>query len=216
MQLTTAILMAGTGCTSVMAGLWLAPMQAACDEFGANTSNRVACVLANVGVESEGFTQLVENLNYSAQGLANTWSRYSSTGVKGGPPNALALSLNRNPQAIANDVYANRLGNGDAASGDGWNNRGQGPIQLTGKDTILAFGMACDVDMVNHPELLQTPLVGSRSALWFCSTFKRIWPLADAANFDATVTAVNGQPPCVANKGQQRQSYYRACLLALG
>ncbi len=215
MKLTTAILMAGTSCSSATAGLWLTPMQAACDKFGASTPQRVAALLANIGVESAGFTQLAENLNYSAQGLANTWARYSSTGVKGGPPNALANSLARNPQAIANDVYANRLGNGDPASGDGWKFRGQGPIQLTGRDVILAFLAAAGLPLYTDPTLLQQPIEGSESAVWFFGTYKNCFVYADAGNFDMTVTRVNGQAPCDANNGTQRRTSYRNCLAAI-
>ncbi|MEG7018924.1 glycoside hydrolase family 19 protein, partial [Pseudomonas aeruginosa] len=82
----------------------------------------VAAFLAQIGHESGQLTRLVENLNYSARGLAATWpSRYRGAD---GQPNALAQRLARNPRAIANNAYASRNGNGDEASGDGWRYRG--------------------------------------------------------------------------------------------
>jgi predicted chitinase len=119
-----------TACSDSVASLWLPAFEAAFDEFGVSNPAYACAILAHVGVESASLTVFAENLNYSAQGLSNTWARYSSTGTRGGPPNALALKLARNPQAIANNVYANRLGNGDEASGDGWNHRGMGPIPI--------------------------------------------------------------------------------------
>ncbi|QOV06254.1 endolysin glycosyl hydrolase [Burkholderia phage Maja] len=204
-----------TACTDSVAAQWLPAFEAAADEFGLNTPQRICAVLAHVGVESAGLTVFSENLNYSAQGLANTWDRYSVTGKRGGAPNALALRLARNPQAIANNVYANRLGNGDEASGDGWTHRGMGPIQLTGKDTQFSFMLDCDVDMVNHPELLAQPEQGARSAAWFCTKYKKGFLAAiDAGDFDRTTMIVNGQASCTANHGPTRKSRYEAALNA--
>lgn len=213
-KLTSAILMAGTGCSSAVAGQWLAPMQAACDEFGvSDTPERVAAFLANVGVESNGLTVFVENLNYSAQGLANTWPGRYAVGahVLQKVPNQLAYQLAGNPQAIANNVYANRLGNGPESSGDGWKYRGQGPIQLTGRDNIMNFFAAADVPVNSDPALLQQPELGSKSAAWFFADSGAL-KAADANDFACTVQAVNGQLPCPANQGDRRNTLYLAAL----
>jgi putative chitinase len=213
-KLTSAILMAGTGCSAAIAGAWLAPMQAACDEFGvSDTPARVAAFLANVGVESNGLTVFVENLNYSAQGLANTWPGRYAVGahVLQKVPNQLAYQLGGKPQAIANNVYANRLGNGPESSGDGWKFRGQGPIQLTGHDNILKFFAAAGLPLQTDPAELQRPVLGSKSAAWFFST-SGAFAYADEGNFDCTVKSVNGQVPCQENQGDRRNKLYQAAL----
>ena len=154
----------------------------ACPKWGIDEPEEAAAFLSNCAHESNRFTQLVENLNYSAQGLANTWRRFSSTGVRGGPPNLLALRLAHNPEAIANTVYANRMGNGDFYSGDGWKRRGAGLFQLTGADNHRAFseamGSDADFDVMSNPELLQQPYCAVVSACWFwvtrnCENFVR-------------------------------------------
>lgn len=216
-KLTSAILMTGTGCTSAVAGAWLAPMQAACDKFGvSDTPEGLASFLANVGVESLGLTALVENLNYSAQGLANTWPfRYAvDSHVAHKIPNAIAYQLNRNPVAIANNVYANRMGNGSEASGDGWKYRGQGPIQLTGHDNIIAFFKAAGLPLDTNPELLQQPELGAMSAAFFYSKLSKALACS-ASSFDDTVKQVNGQAPCAANQGDLRRTRYEAALALL-
>lgn len=117
----------------LVAGVFVAALQRAMDEREIDTPARRAAFLAQVGHESSQLTRLVENLNYSAQGLAATWpSRYLGPD---GQPNALALRLARNPQAIADNTYATRNGNGDEASGDGWRFRGRGLLQITGRAT---------------------------------------------------------------------------------
>ncbi|HCR1382557.1 TPA: glycoside hydrolase family 19 protein, partial [Pseudomonas aeruginosa] len=106
------------------AGFFVPALNVAMERFGITAPVRGAAFLAQVGHESSQLTRLVENLNYSAQGLAATWpSRYRGAD---GKPNALALNLARHPQAIANNTYASRNGNGDEASGDGWRFRGRG------------------------------------------------------------------------------------------
>lgn len=134
------------------------------DEYGINTQTRLAHFISQLGHESQSFTRLVENLNYSAHGLASTWKSRYSTGklvlVKGRKvlePNALALSLHRRPEAIANNVYANRLGNGDEKSGDGWKYRGRGLIMITGLYNYQMAAKRTGLDLVNHPELLEIP-----------------------------------------------------------
>ena len=123
----------------LVAGVFVAALQRAMDEREIDTPARRAA-LAQVGHESSQLTRLVENLNYSAQGLAATWpSRYLGPD---GQPNALALRLARNPQAIADNTYATRNGNGDEASGDGWRFRGRGLLQITGRANYRLVGEA--------------------------------------------------------------------------
>jgi putative chitinase len=194
MNLTAPVIQDVCGASASDAVLWLGPLQAACDRFEINTPLRVAAFLAEIGVESAGLNAHVENLNYGAQGLANTWDRYSVTGKRGGAPNALALRLNRNPQAIANNCYADRNGNGNEASGDGWMFRGRGPIQITGRANYTACAAAIGMDLVSHPELLEQPQAGALSAAWFWSV-NHLNKFADAGQITAISKAINlGNP----------------------
>jgi putative chitinase len=216
MNLTPEIIAAGTGCRSSLATVWCAPLQLACTRFGILTREAIAAFLANIGVESEELTVLVENLNYSAQELANTWPQRFATVAKAVryTPNALALSLAYKPQQIANYVYANRMGNGDVTSGDGWKYRGQGPFQITGKQQMQWMGAVLGLDLVNHPELLQSPAPGALSAALFFSSRGCIIA-AENNNFSQVVRLINGAAPDAANQGPLREARYKAALNAL-
>jgi putative chitinase len=124
------------------------------------TVERVAAFLAQCGHESADFTILQENLNYSAKGLSATWPKRF-------PNEAAAAPYNRNPEKIANKVYADRMGNGPEGSGDGWKYRGRGAIQLTGHDNYKAFatdvGLSID-DAIVYVESLDGAV---ESAAWF-------------------------------------------------
>jgi putative chitinase len=148
---------------------WVDPIKAGCRRFGIDTVREVAALLAQAGHESAGFTRLSENLNYSALRLAEVWPRRFAVDPKAKRkvPNALACRLNRNAEAIANQVYANRMGNGPPESGDGWRHRGFGPFQLTGKNNQAAFGQAVGVPIDQVPEYLRTTNGGAMSMCWF-------------------------------------------------
>jgi putative chitinase len=216
MNLTTQIIAVGTGCNPSNASQWLAPLQAACDKFEINTENRIAAFLANVGVESNGLTVLSEDMNYSAKALANEWpSRYSDNPQgQFHTPSPIANELAHRPQDIANNVYAFRLGNGGPSTGDGWTYRGQGPIQITGKDNIEAFFEDMDLPSETDPASLQKPSLGSMSAAWFFAT-NGCNELSDSGNVNAVIEKINGQLPCAANQGQLRISRYNDVIAAL-
>lgn len=139
---------------------WLEVIVAECPKAGIDTQHEVASFLAQCAHESNEFTRLEENLNYSAERLMQVWPRRF-------PTLAIAQQYARQPHKLANHVYANRIGNGDEASGDGWRFHGRGPIQLTGRRNYTACGEDIGADLVTHPELLLTPFTGIRSALWF-------------------------------------------------
>ena len=167
---------------------WLVVLNAAMVEFFINTPPRQAAFLANLAVESNQLRTVEENLNYSAQGLADTWPSHYATVAH--TPTPRAVSLARNPEAIANNVYADRMGNGSEASGDGWKYRGSGPIQLTGKDNQLAAAKAFGIDPDHIGEWLRTPEGGCRSAARFwmvagCDLY------ADAKDFDGVCDCIN-------------------------
>lgn len=143
-------------------------------KFDITTKKRQAAFISQVGHESGSLNRLIENLNYSAEGLASTWPGRYSTGKKiivndktVNEPNLLAKSLHRRPEAIANNCYANRLGNGDEKSGDGWRYRGRGLMQITGKANYQMCSSYCGVDLVKNPELLEQKRCAVETALCF-------------------------------------------------
>jgi putative chitinase len=141
------------------------------DDLGISDKLLFAHVLGQVEHESGEFNHFRENLNYSAQGLANTWSKYSANGKRGGAPNALAKTLNRNPEAIANDVYGDRkdLGNRGVTSGDGWKFRGTFGLQLTGRANINKFFDSIGIPVDTDPDSLKDdPKIYFQAAFfWF-------------------------------------------------
>jgi len=148
-------------------------------KFGIDTPLKLAHFLSQCGHESAGFKVAQENLNYSAKGLMGIFKKYF-------PTQQLAESYQRQPEKIANKVYASRMGNGAEASGEGYKYRGRGYIQLTGKDNYTAFGKSINEDIAGNPDLVATkyPLL---SAAWFFSK-NCLKKCVDAS--DATVTSV--------------------------
>lgn len=120
---------------------WCESLNRFLPEFAIDTPKRIASFMAQCCVESANFTRLNENLNYSAEGLMRTWSSRFKTLSE-------AKQYARNPEKIANKVYAGRMGNGDYESGDGWKYRGRGIIQLTGKSNYEDFAefIGCSLD----------------------------------------------------------------------
>ena len=122
-------------------------------------------------------------MNYtSSQQIMQTWPKRFKT-------KTAAMAFVRQPNRLANYVYANRLGNGDAASGDGWKYRGRGLIQITGKDNYRAAGEALGLPLLEEPELLEEPVHAADAAGWF-------WKQRDlnrlASNINACARAING------------------------
>ncbi len=150
-------------------------------KFGINTPLRVAHFLAQCGHESGGFRVTQENLNYSAKGLNGIFKKYF-------PTEAAAAAYARNPQKIANKVYANRMANGSEASGDGYKFRGRGYIQLTGRDNYTQFGKAIGVDIPSNPDLVSSKYALA-SAAWFWSK-NGLNKLADGGASDVVVTSI--------------------------
>jgi len=150
-------------------------------KFNINTPLRLAHFLAQCGHESGGFKVTQENLNYSAKGLMGIFKKYF-------PTQALAESYQRQPQKIANRVYASRMDNGTEASGDGYKFRGRGYIQLTGRANYTAFGKAINEDIANNPDVVSGKYA-LLSAAWFWSK-NGLNKLADGGATDATVTSI--------------------------
>jgi putative chitinase len=174
-------------------------------KFGITTNLRLAHFLAQCALESTNFTATVENLNYRAQRLIQVFPKY----FKNVDPAAYA----NNPAKIANRVYANRMGNGDEASGDGFKFRGRGYIQLTGKNNYTSFSQFVGEDCVASPDLVATKYPLASAAFYFSSN--SIWAICDRGADDATVkrvsTAVNGNPPhAVPERTQNFRRFIRA------
>lgn len=135
-------------------------LEVACDTYEINTVSRQACFLAQVAHESGGFNAVKENLNYGAKGLMGTFKKYF-------PDEETALAYERQPEKIANRVYANRMGNGDEESGDGFKYRGRGLIQLTGKNNYTAFATDMSMNLDEAVDYLETYEGACMSAAWF-------------------------------------------------
>lgn len=161
------------------------PLAAACDRFDINTPQRVAGFVAQCRVESSDFTRLEEGLFYT------TTARIRAVFPSRVKSEADAASLARNPRALANRVYAGRLGNGDEASGDGWAYRGRGLIQLTGRDNYAAAAAACGKLYLERPDLVAQPEDAALTAAWFWAS-AGLNALADTQNWDGITRRVNG------------------------
>lgn len=179
---------------------WLDAVVKTCAEFEINTPERVAAFIAQTAHESGGYTMLVENLNYSDTTMAAVWpNRFAVLGADKKPikengknvPNAFAKALHRKPEAIANTVYANRMGNGTIESGEGWLYRGRGLKQLTGKDNVTRCGQALGVDLVSNPDLLLEPEYAARSAGWFWKA-NNLSKFADVEDLEGMTKKING------------------------
>lgn len=169
---------------------WQAPLAAAAREFSLDQNpQRLAAFLATLSHESNGGQRLTESLDYSAGRLAAVWPRRFAG--PGNLPNATAQRLAHDPEAIANAVYADRMGNGSPESGDGWRYRGRGPIQLTGADNYRAAGTALGCDLVANPDQLLDPAIGARAAAWFW-TRKGCNEPADRGDMIGVTRLVNG------------------------
>jgi putative chitinase len=172
-------------------------------KFQINTPLRLAHFLAQCGHESGGFRVTQENLNYSAKGLAGIFKKYF-------PTEAAAAPYARNPQKIANKVYANRMANGSEASGDGYKFRGRGYIQLTGRDNYTQFGKAIGEDIASNPDAVSSKYA-LLSAAWFWSK-NGLNKLADGGATDPVVTSitkrVNGGTIGLADRIKHFKEYY--------
>lgn len=186
----------------------IAQIPEAARDFRITSNVRLAHFLAQCALESMNFTAVVENLNYSAQRLLQVFPKY----FRNVDVNAYA----RNPQKIGSRVYANRMGNGDEASGDGFNYRGRGYIQLTGKNNYQAFSGFIGEDCVANPDLVATTYPLASAAFYFNSN--NLWQICDQGTSDATVrkvsARVNGADP--PNGLAERLQNFRKFSQALG
>ena len=141
---------------------WTAALASPMRSSGIVTEKRIAMFLGQSAEESGGFTELVEDLNYSVSRLCQVWpSRF--------PTAASAAPYARNPQKLANHVYANRMGNGNEASDDGWNFRGRGIFQVTGRSAYSVYATSLGKPILDVANSMEHPPGAAQSACWWWS-----------------------------------------------
>jgi len=162
---------------------WEGPLNATFAKFGIDDDNKQAAFIGQCAHECNHFKTLEENLNYSAAGLQEHFHTHFQ-------PSEYELFAHK-PEKIANRIYANRGGNRNEASEDGYRFHGRGCIQLTFHDNYWHFGQAVGQDFVAHPELVATPMYACMSAGWFWATHG-CSPLAEAKNWQMLTKRING------------------------
>lgn len=183
---------------------WYSALCKICPEYEINTPKRLAAFIAQCAHESGNFTILKENLNYRAVGLMKTWPKRF-------PTLEIAKQYEKNPEKIANKVYANRMGNGDEASGDGWKYIGRGLIQLTGKDNYQRFATDAKMKLEDIPKYLSTVEGAVHSACFFWKT-NNLNKEADIGDIKAMTKKINGGYVGL----EDRMKHYTQALQILG
>ena len=163
---------------------WVDPLNETFERFNIRTPNQQAMFIGQCGHESAKFRVLEENLNYRAETLMRIWPKRF-------PTREIADQYAKNPKKIANMVYANRMGNRDEASGDGFRFRGRGAVQLTGHANYFHASKALGEDFVMNPDLVATPRYAALTAGWFWETHKLNAP-ADSWDFLRCTKIING------------------------
>ena len=154
-------------------------------QYEITTKLRLCHFLAQILHESGNLKYKCENLNYSAKALRSVFGKYFKT-------DEIANQYARKPEKIANRVYANRMGNGDEASGDGWLRRGRGLIQLTGTDNYKACSKALNVDLMKNPDLIiSNAEICVKTACWFWNK-NNLNDLADRDDIKTITKRING------------------------
>lgn len=199
-MITVATLIAA-GIAPTQARQWAPPLAAAALRFGIDRPVREAAWVSQCAHESANFTQLEENLYYTSAERVRAIFRSRV------PDLEAAAGLTRNPKALANCVYANRNGNGDESSGDGWAYRGRGLLQLTGRANYMAAEAALDQPYKAQPDLVAQPLHAAMTAAWFFVAANGL-ALADASNVEALTRVING--PALAGLADRKQRFEQA------
>lgn len=190
------------GLSPTAAKTYAQPLRSACERYAIATPNRIGGLIGQLMIESAGFTRVEENLFYTTPArLVAVWPSRFGAG-KRDPARYV-----RNPQALANLVYAGKIGNGDEASGDGWRFRGRGLKQLTGRANYGEAQERIGRPYVSQPDLVQMPDDAALTACWF---FARHGcnDLADAGAWDAITRKVNG--PAMLQAAQRKSAALKA------
>lgn len=187
-------------------GVWCRAFGQMVDEFDLGPPHRLAMWLAQCGYESSSFNTMRELLSY------RTVEQLRAVFPREFPTDDLAQKYIMNPNGLGNFIYANKLGNGDVSSNDGFKYRGGGLIQLTGKANYDAAGKAIGRDLVARPNDIIIEIVAARTAGYFWQ-LKDLNAAADAGDFDHTTKAINGS----AMKGaDERRKLWQALVAQLG
>ena len=162
---------------------WTDALNKILPDYDINSVNRIAAFLGETYVESAGYTDLHENLNYQAASLCRVWPAHFDASI--------ADQYAHNPERIANRAYAGRMGNGDEASGDGWKFCGRGLIQVTGRSNYQAFADSLQMNIDDVPEFLTTFEGAVQSACWFWEN-NNLNAYADAGDIKTLSIKING------------------------
>jgi len=183
---------------------WYEALEQLLDDYDINTPLRVAHFIAQCAHESGNFVFIKENLNYKAASLQKIFAKYFPTAE-------LAQQYANKPERIANRIYANRMGNGDEGSGDGFRYCGRGLIQLTGKDNYTFFAGSLGISVEEASEYLATFEGAAQSACWFWEQ-NNLNRFADANDVRGLTRAINGGYSGL----EDRQSHTEHALHILG
>ena len=183
---------------------WTEALNKILPDYGIDTPQRVAAFVAQAAHESGGFTALHENLNYRAETLRKVFPKYF-------PTDALAQQYAHNQEAIANRVYANRMGNGPEESGDGFRYCGRGLIQLTGQQNYQSFADSIETPVEQVPDFLQTFEGAVQSACWFWEN-NNLNQYADSGDILTMTKRINGGTIGL----EDRQKHYNQALQVFG
>lgn len=186
---------------------WHHALEQLLPDYDINTPKRIAAFLAQCAHESGEFTRIVENLNYKPQALRRLFPKYFPDDVTA---NQYCAKPNKQ-EAIANRIYASRMGNGDEHSGDGYRFRGRGLIQLTGRTNYQSFADSLEMSIDDVPEYLGTFEGAAQSACWFWET-NGLNKFADAGDILGLTKRINGGTIGL----EDRKKHYEHALHILG
>ena len=182
---------------------WYTALQQLLPQYEINTPDRIAAFLAQCAHESGGFVFIKENLNYRWQSLRKVFPKYF-------PTDALAQQYEKQPQKIANRVYANRMGNGPEESGDGYKFCGRGLIQVTGRDNYSWFAASLQISPEEASEYMETFEGAAQSACWFWES-NNLNQWADEQDILTLTKRINGGTIGL----EDRKKHYEHCLHVL-
>ena len=202
-KLVAALRAAAPDLRAAEAVAWAIALAAPMRTAGITTPRRIAGFIGQCAVESDGFTSTAENLCYShAVRICAVWpSRF--------PTEAAAAAYVNAPEALANNVYADRMGNGLPESGDGWRFRGLGLIQITGRDEYAAFAASIGRTIDAAAAWAATPDGAAASATWFWG-WKALNRLADAWDLLTLTRRINGGLTGLADRQRACTAAYTA------
>jgi len=179
---------------------WYTALQQLLPQYEINTPDRIAAFLAQCAHESGGFVFIKENLNYKWASLRKVFPKYF-------PTDALAQQYEKQPEKIANRVYANRMGNGPEESGDGWRFCGRGLIQVTGRENYSWFAASLQISPEEASEYMETFEGAAQSACWFWES-NNLNQWADKQDIVTLTKRINGGTIGL----EDRKKHYEHCL----